>query len=78
MRIIRAAEINTYCFCKRAWWYQIQGFEPENQAELAWGREIHEKHSRDVIYSKYLQGFAYLLISLAIISVIIWFIQSKF
>jgi CRISPR/Cas system-associated exonuclease Cas4 (RecB family) len=77
MRIIRASEIGTYQFCNRAWWYQLKGYEPDNQAELAGGSEIHEKHSRVVVASNCLQVFAYASLLLAILAAIIWVIQAN-
>jgi CRISPR/Cas system-associated exonuclease Cas4 (RecB family) len=78
MKIIKASEIGTYQFCNRAWWYHLQGYEPENQAELAGGSEIHEKHSRVVVASNCLQVIAYAILLLAILTAIVWFIQIKF
>lgn len=77
MRIIRASEIGTYQFCHRAWWYQLQGYEPENKAELAGGSEIHEKHSRLLVTSNCLQVIAYAALLLAVVSVIIWIFQAN-
>ena len=77
MKIIRASEIGTYQFCHRAWWYQLQGYEPENKAELAGGSEIHEKHSRLVVVSNCLQVIAYTSLLLAILCLTIWIIQAK-
>lgn len=75
MKIIRASEIGTYQFCNRAWWYQLQGYEPENKVELAGGSEIHKKHSRVVAASNCLQVVAYAALMLAILSAIIWIIR---
>ena len=75
MRILRASEIGTYKFCNRAWWYQLQGYEPENKAEMAGGSEFHEKHSRVVVTSNCLQIIAYSMLLLAILTAIIWIIQ---
>ncbi len=77
MKVIRASEIGTYQFCNRAWWYQLQGYEPENKVELAGGSEIHEKHSRVVVASNCLQVIAYASLLLAILTAIIWIIQAK-
>ena len=76
MKIIRASEIGTYQFCHRAWWYQLQGYEPENKAEMTGGSELHEKHGRVVMASNCLQLMAYGSLLLAVISATIWVIQS--
>jgi CRISPR/Cas system-associated exonuclease Cas4 (RecB family) len=76
MKIIRASEISTYMFCHRAWWYQFQGYEPENMAEMVGGSELHEKHGRVVMASNCLQLIAYGSLLLAVISAIVWIIQS--
>jgi hypothetical protein len=77
MKIIRASEIGTYEFCHRAWWYQLQGYDPENKVELAGGNEFHEKHSHTLMAIKCLQVFAYASLLLAILTAIIWIIQAK-
>jgi CRISPR/Cas system-associated exonuclease Cas4 (RecB family) len=76
MKIIRASEIGTYLFCNRAWWYQQQGYEPENQAELAAGMEIHEKHSRAVLSASCLQAMAYTFILLALLTAVVWIMRA--
>jgi hypothetical protein len=77
MKIIRASEIGAYQFCNRAWWYQLQGYEPDNKAELTGGSEIHEKHSRVVVASNCMQAVAYGLLLSAILVAIIWIIQAR-
>jgi hypothetical protein len=76
MKIIRASEIGTYQFCHRAWWYQLQGYEPENKAELAGGNAMHEKHGREVVATNCLQIVAYGSLLLAVLTATIWVIQS--
>jgi hypothetical protein len=76
MKIIRASEISTYQFCHRAWWYQLQGYEPENKVEMVGGSEMHEQHGRMVMISSCIQLVAYTFLLLAILSATIWIIQK--
>jgi CRISPR/Cas system-associated exonuclease Cas4 (RecB family) len=75
MKVIRASEIGTYLFCKRAWWYQQQGYPSENKVELARGSGIHQKHGRVIASGNLLKVFAYISLLLAILAAIIWLIQ---
>ncbi len=75
MKIIRASEIGTYVFCQRAWWYQLMGYEPDNQLELAAGIETHEQHSRLVARSSMLQLLAIALLMGAIVLGVLWYVQ---
>ncbi len=77
MKIIRASEIGTYQYCNRAWWYQLQGYAPDNQLELAKGREFHTRHAYTVTSAGCVQALAYTLVLVAILSAIIWLIQTK-
>jgi hypothetical protein len=76
MKIIRASEIGTYQFCNRAWWYQLQGYEPENQTALMEGKQYHEKHSTVVTFAGCLQIIAYGMVLIALLTAIIWLIQT--
>jgi CRISPR/Cas system-associated exonuclease Cas4 (RecB family) len=76
MKIIRASEIGTYLFCNRAWWYQQQGYEPENKVELAAGTEIHEKYSRAVLSVSCLQTLAYAFLLLALLTAVVWIMRT--
>jgi len=67
MNTIRASEIGTYIFCKRAWWYQKQGFPPNNQNELAAGTKIHVQHSRVVMVNGCIRVFAYITFIIALV-----------
>lgn len=75
MKVIRASEVGFYQYCHRAWWYQLQGYEPENKAEMAGGTELHEKHGRVVFASGCLQIIAFASLLLAILAATIWITQ---
>ena len=71
VRTIRASEISTYLFCHRAWYFQDQGFESQNQMELSGGSAYHEEHGRQVFVAGLLRvaGLVLLLIALIAIAV---------
>lgn len=72
MRTIRASEINSYLYCHRAWWYQLQGYEPANQTDLTGGTELHYRHGRMVMVSGCLQFAAYGMLLLALLILVIY------
>jgi hypothetical protein len=72
MRTIRASEINSYLYCHRAWWYQLQGYEPANQTDLTGGTELHYRHGRMVMVSGCLQFTAYGMLLLALLILVIY------
>ena len=69
--VIRASEIGTYLYCRRAWWYRKQGVESENQAQMATGTELHRQHGRKVIAAGFLQAAGYVLLLAAIVLLVI-------
>ena len=66
MRTIRASEIGAYVYCRRAWWYQLQGAPSENQNELAGGSAYHRQHGRRVIRAGLLRTAGWLLLFVAL------------
>lgn len=67
MRPVRASEIGTYLFCARAWWYQCQGLESQNQGELADGLMAHRQHGQRLLLADILRLLAWLLLLIALI-----------
>ena len=68
--LIRASEIGSYLYCRRAWWYRKQGIESDNRTELAAGTQLHQKHGRQVLASTLTRtvGLILLLIALALLA----------
>jgi CRISPR/Cas system-associated exonuclease Cas4 (RecB family) len=67
MSVIRSSDIGSYLYCRRAWWYRKQGLESENQAELAAGTELHQKHGRQVLVSTLNRTLGFILLMIALI-----------
>ena len=67
MAVIRSSDIGNYLYCRRAWWYKKQGFESENQADLATGTEIHRQHGRKVIASGLNRSIGVILLLVALV-----------
>jgi len=70
MPVIRSSDIGNYLYCRRAWWYRKQGYESENQAELASGTELHRKHGRKVLLAGLLRTLGFLLLLVALVSLV--------
>jgi hypothetical protein len=48
MRIVRASEIGSFLFCRRAWWYHKLGKPSKNQPQMDAGSEFHIQHGKQV------------------------------
>ncbi len=66
MRTIRASEIGTYLYCRRAWWYRKQGVESDNQSELTAGTSLHRAHGRKVLAAGLARTLGLILLLLAL------------
>ncbi|GAB4545631.1 MAG: hypothetical protein Fur002_19900 [Anaerolineales bacterium] len=67
MNIIRASEIGTYLYCRRAWKYRKDGVESSNQAEMAAGTALHARHGRKVLAALIWRGAGMALLMAAIL-----------
>jgi hypothetical protein len=67
MPIIRASEIGSYLYCRRAWRYRKLGVESENKAELAAGTELHRQHGRKALSVGLFRTFGMILLLGAIL-----------
>ncbi|HBX70594.1 MAG TPA: hypothetical protein DEH25_14735 [Chloroflexi bacterium] len=76
MRPIRASEISTFLYCKRAWWYQQKGITSANVEELAEGTQLHYQHGRSVLVSGMLRFLAYAMLLAALVLFAIYATQS--
>jgi hypothetical protein len=72
MRPIRASEIGSYLYCRRAWWLRLQGFDSANQAELAAGTELHKRHGRNVIAAGLIRSLAMIVLIVAL-ALLAWY-----
>jgi CRISPR/Cas system-associated exonuclease Cas4 (RecB family) len=68
--VIRASEIGSYLYCRRAWWYRKQGIQSVNQAEMATGTQLHTQHGRKVIAAGFLQTAGYALLLVAVLLIV--------
>jgi CRISPR/Cas system-associated exonuclease Cas4 (RecB family) len=74
VRTIRASEIGTYLYCRRAWWYQRKEVPSENIHEMVIGTEIHRQHGRTVIVAGCLRTLAMGMLLAAMVLLVIHFV----
>ena len=78
MRTIRASEIGTYLYCRRAWWYRKQGVDSANQTELSAGTVLHRQHGRTILASALTRTLGLLLLLVALILLTVYLANSMF
>lgn len=74
MRVIRASEIGTYLYCRRAWKYMRKEVPSHNVAEMAMGAEIHRQHGRKVFAAGCMRVMAYGMLLASLILLVIHFV----
>jgi CRISPR/Cas system-associated exonuclease Cas4 (RecB family) len=70
--MIRASDIGTYLYCRRAWMYRKEGVESENRAEMATGTELHRQHGRKVLAAGLLRTLGLILLLIAAILLVVY------
>lgn len=71
-RTIRASEIGAFLYCRRAWWYQRQGFKPMNQEALDAGSDFHDANAGKTQIAVAIRFIAWALLALSLIY-LVWF-----
>ncbi len=69
--VLKASEVGSYLYCKRAWWYHRRGVESGNQAELASGTDLHLRHGRQVLAAGLLQVLGFILLLVAAVLLVL-------
>lgn len=67
MKPIRASDIGTYLYCRRAWRYRVNGLESANTTELVAGTALHRAHGRAVFASGLIRYAAWIALLLALV-----------
>ena len=75
MKPIRASEIGSYLYCRRAWLYRHQGLESTNHAEMAAGTALHHQHGRNVLVAGFFRNAAWFLLVAALVLGVIFATQ---
>lgn len=70
-RIIRASEIGAFLYCRRAWWYRLQGVEPQNREVLGEGTAYHLRHGKEVWLASLIRLAGWLFLSGALILLVV-------
>lgn len=70
-RTIRASELSSFLYCRRAWWYRRENVPSLNTAELAGGQNFHRRHVNQTQGARVVKVLAvFLLIAVAVIIIL--------
>lgn len=75
MRTLRASELGSFIYCRRAWWYQHQRLSSENQSKLNFGSQFHQTHARNIKLAGVYKYLALFFLTLAIVLVLVQFFR---
>jgi type IV secretory pathway TrbF-like protein len=73
MRTIRASEIGTFLYCRRAWWYHKLGKPSQNQPQLDAGTEFHARHGHQVARAQILRWLGLMVLLAGVLLLAIYF-----
>lgn len=59
---LRASEIGTFLYCRRAWWYDRRGAPAASTTAIESGLAWHRRHGRRVLLAWAARGIGWLLI----------------
>ncbi len=65
-RTIRASELSSFLYCRRAWWYRRKNAPAINTAELAGGQDFHRQHVNQTRGAHSLKLIAFILLICAL------------
>lgn len=74
-KVISASEIGNYLYCRRSWWYALQGIEGENQNALAAGKTHHQHMGRRIRMIRLFKKI--LIVLLVLLVVLLLFVLQK-
>jgi CRISPR/Cas system-associated exonuclease Cas4 (RecB family) len=74
-RTIRASELGTYLYCRRAWWLDRQGVPSNNKAKMRSGTRMHQKHGRQVFAATLNRALGYILLLAGLVMLTIYLTQ---
>jgi hypothetical protein len=76
MKVIKASELGVYLYCHRAWSFQRQGMESQNQAALEAGTAFHKQHGLSVRQAGLLKALGIILLIMAAVILVAWIAQQ--
>jgi hypothetical protein len=76
MKPIRASEIGSYLYCRRAWWYHQHGQESVNKSELAAGTALHRQHGRKVLAAGLMRSLAWIILLIVLVLATIYLMNN--
>lgn len=77
-RVIEAAEIVEYVYCRRSWWLQrMAGYESDHISQMVEGNVYHQNHRARVEKARRAQRIALAFIFLAVSIITFWLFMSS-